>query len=130
MIPSWDGNWSSQPNATPDMSVIDTNQLMESSFAILTNSILVLGVLCVFAIIATIFIRQALKQLREKSNIGLFETTGTLMLIGGVLTILLIGYVILWISVLLLAIAFFQIKNQAPNTNQYDPYQPPTPTTT
>ncbi|MCL2475724.1 DUF996 domain-containing protein [Candidatus Bathycorpusculum sp.] len=124
--PGWDGNWNTLPNMTLDTSLMDSNAIWDTLSPILTNIIILFAVLCIFSIIATFFIRQSLKQLREKSDIGLFETTGTLMLIGGFLTIILIGYILIWISVLLLAIAFFQIKPQEP-TPQYDTYQPSPP---
>jgi uncharacterized membrane protein len=127
IFPGWD--WNTQPNTTPDISTVDPNQILESSFSLLINLVIVLGVVCVFAIIATFFIRQSLNLLKEKSDVGLFGTAGTMMLVGGCLTFILIGFIIIWIAALLLAIAFFQIKNQEPNTNQYTTYQPPTPTT-
>ncbi|MCL2359641.1 MAG: DUF996 domain-containing protein [Nitrososphaerota archaeon] len=128
MVPGWNGDWNTQPSTIPDMSNIDTNQLLESGFAILVNFVIVFGVLCIFAIIATFFIRQSLNLLKEKSDIGLFGTAGIMMLIGGCLTIILLGLIIIWIATLLLAIAFFQVKNQEPNANQYTAYQPPTTT--
>ncbi|MCL2172855.1 MAG: DUF996 domain-containing protein, partial [Candidatus Bathyarchaeota archaeon] len=126
LFPNWDGNL----NALPDLDTIDQMQLLESASSLLKSGFLMLGVLCVFITIATIFIRQSLKQLKEQTNVGLFETTGILLIIGGVLSIILIGYILLWISAVLLAIAFFQTRNQEPNINTYDQYQQSMPTTT
>jgi uncharacterized membrane protein len=50
----------------------------------------------------------------------MFGTTGTIILIGAVLTIIGIGLLLLWIALLLLAVAFFQIRPQQT--------QPPPPT--
>ncbi|MDR2707568.1 MAG: DUF996 domain-containing protein [Nitrososphaerota archaeon] len=131
IYPSWDGNINTLPGiaADPNMS-IDTSQIIESATAMLTNTLIMLAVLCIFTIIATYFIRQSLKQLSEKSNIGLFGAAGTVMFIGGFLTLLIIGYFLIWIATLLLAIAFIQLKHQQPTTNTYTTDQPPTPTTT
>jgi hypothetical protein len=41
---------------------------------------------------------------------GLFGTAGTVLILGAVLTIILIGYVIVWFDLLLLAIAFLQLR--------------------
>jgi len=125
MLPGWDGDVNTLPNITPDINNIDLSMI----YPLLTNILVMFVVMGIFATVTTFFIRQSLKQLREKSDIGLFETTGTLMLISGFLTFILIGYILLWISFLLLAIAFFQIKPQEPNPIQYDTYQsaPPQP---
>lgn len=75
--------------------------------------ILALVVLFVFLIITSFFLRRSLKLMAAKTGVGLFGTTGTLLLIGAVLIILLgLGIFLMWISILLLAIAFFSIKPQ------------------
>ncbi len=123
MFPGWGGDVNTLPNITPDIDAIDLSMFKP----LLTNIIVMFVVMGIFATVTTFFISQSLKQLREKTDIGLFETTGTLMLISGFLTFILIGYILLWISFLLLAIAFFQIKPQEPNPIQYDTYQAPSP---
>jgi len=72
-----------------------------------------LVVLFAFVVVAAIFLRRSLNTLSEKSGIHMFATTGLLMLIGAILTIIVIGAVLLWIALILLAIAFFEIKSQA-----------------
>lgn len=93
-------------------------------WALIGSVIIALVVLFVFIVITTFFFRRSLGLLSTKSNVGLFGTTGLVMLIGGLLTIVLIGFVLIWISWIMLAVAFFQVKAlpkpQAP---------PPTPTT-
>ena len=85
-------------------------------FSIIGNFIvyilLALVVLFVFIVITAIFLRKSLKLLSAKTGVGLFGTTGLLVLIGAVLTIIAIGLLLLWIALLLLAVAFFQIKPQ------------------
>jgi uncharacterized membrane protein len=71
----------------------------------------------VFAVIAAIFYRKSLKSLSEKTGVGLFGTTGLILLIGAVLTIILVGFLLLWIALILLTVAFFSIKPE--------PAQPP-----
>lgn len=81
---------------------------------------LALLVLFIFVIITAIFLRKSLGLLSTKTGVGLFGTTGLLILIGAVLTIIGIGLFLIWIAMLILAIAFFSIKPQRA--------QPATPT--
>ncbi len=93
----------------------------------LLNSIgmvlLALVVLFVVLVVAAVFLRRSFGLMASKTGVGLFGTTGLLMLIGAVLTIIVIGAFLFWIATLLLAIAFFSIRTQqvAP------PSPPPTP---
>jgi uncharacterized membrane protein len=84
------------------------------NFSILTNFLMYIAaaviVLFVFLIITAIFLRKSLNLLSAKSGVGLFGTTGLLLLIGAVLTIIAIGLILIWIAFILLAIAFFYIK--------------------
>ena len=85
----------------------------------ITNILLALVILFAFVVITAILLRKSLGLLSAKTGIGLFGATGTMILIGAILTIIVIGVLLLWISLLLLAVAFFQIKPQQP--------QPPPP---
>lgn len=76
--------------------------------------------LFVFVVVAAIFLRRPLTTLSEKTGVGLFGTTGLLMLIGAILTIIVVGLLLLWVALIPLTVAFFSIKTQ--------PTQPP-PTT-
>jgi uncharacterized membrane protein len=50
-------------------------------------------------------------KLSAKSDVHLFSTAGLLLLIGAVLIIAFgIGLILIWISALLIAIAFFRIR--------------------
>ena len=80
-------------------------------------------ILFVFAIVAGFFFRRSLNQLSSKTGVGLFGTAGLLMLIGAVLTIILVGFIIIWIAFILLAVGFFSIKT----TIQPPPAASPTP---
>jgi uncharacterized membrane protein len=84
-------------------------------------------ILVVFAIITAILVRKSLGQMSTKTGIGLFGTSGLILLIGAVLTIIGIGVIIIWISFLLLAIAFFNIKPQPIQTQLTSQTPPPMP---
>jgi len=69
--------------------------------------------LFVFVVVAVIFLRRSLTTLSEKTGVGLFATTGLLMLIGAILTIIVVGLLLLWVALILLTVAFFKIKTQS-----------------
>jgi uncharacterized membrane protein len=79
-----------------------------------------LVILMVFVILTAVFLRKSLKLLSAKTGVGMFGTTGLIILIGAVLTIIGIGLLLIWIALLLLAVAFFQIRPQ-----QTQPPPPP-----
>lgn len=86
-----------------------------------------LVVLFVFVLITAIFLRKSLNLTAARSGVGMFHTTGLLLLIGAILTIIIIGIFLIWISVLLLAIAFFSMRPSPQMPPSTAPTQPPTP---
>jgi uncharacterized membrane protein len=109
VYPDWNGDWSALSGLTPDTS----NLSLDAIVPFLTGLFVALLILWVFAIISFYFVRRSLISLSAKSGVGLFSTAGLLMLIGAVLIIAFgIGLILIWISALLLAIAFFTIKPQ------------------
>ena len=109
VFPDWNGDWTALSGLTPDTSNISLGDVVPFFLGLLV----VFVVLWVFTIVAMFFIRRSLVTLSAKSGVGLFSTAGLLMLIGAVLIILVgLGLILVWISLLLLAIAFFQIRSQ------------------
>ncbi len=112
VFPSWNGDWqtlSSLSGMIPNTSNIGFGDIIP----FITAAILVIATLWVFGIIATFFVRRSLVQLSAKTNVGLFSTAGTLLLIGAVLVIVFgLGLLLMWIGALLLAIAFFRIRTE------------------
>ncbi|MDR2203738.1 MAG: DUF996 domain-containing protein [Nitrososphaerota archaeon] len=106
MYPNWNGDMASLQDLTPNTTNLDFSAI--TSFII--GLLLVLIVLSISAIIAAFFIRRSLIKLSTYSETGLFATAGTLLLIGALLTILLVGILFVWITGLILAIAFFSMK--------------------
>jgi uncharacterized membrane protein len=111
LFPSWNGDWqtlSSLSGMIPNTSNIGFADIIP----FITAAILVIVTLWVFGIIATFFVRRSLVQLSARTNVGLFSTAGTLLLIGALLIFLFgLGLLLMWIGVLLLAIAFFRIRS-------------------
>lgn len=112
IYPSWNGSWStisSLSGMTPNTS----NIVIGDVIPFISAAIVVIVIVWVFAIIAMFFARRSLKQLSAKTNFGLFSTTGFILLIGAVLIILFgLGLLLIWISTLILAIAFFRTHPQ------------------
>ena len=124
LYPGFNGDWSNLPNLTPDTNV-NPADLVSFAGPILS----ILAAVWIFAIVASFFAWRSLKRVASKSTVSLFSTAGLLMLIGAFLIIALgLGAILMWISVLLLAIAFFQIKTPIEQPIAASPYQPPTPT--
>jgi uncharacterized membrane protein len=128
IYPTWNGSWStisSLRGMTPNTSNISVSNVTSALGAIF----LVLVILWVFAIVAAFFARRSLKTLSSKANVSLFSTASLLLIIGAVLTIIFIGAILIWIAVLLIAIAFFQIKPQPeqPPATMAPPPSTPTP---
>ncbi|MEM2440610.1 MAG: DUF996 domain-containing protein [Candidatus Bathyarchaeia archaeon] len=86
--------------------------------------------LVISVIVSAVLFRKSLDALSARSGEKMFGTAGMVWLIGAVLTIVLIGLVVIWISWILMAVGFFSIKaTQAPAqpTIIQQPPQPPSP---
>ncbi len=106
IFPTWNGDWTTLSGLTPDTS----NLTLSSITPFLEGIIAVFVIIWVFTIIAAFFVRRSLRTLSAKSNVGLFSTAGMLLLVGAVLIIAVgLGLILMWISALLVAIAFFRI---------------------
>jgi uncharacterized membrane protein len=108
IYPGWNGDLSTLSGLTPNTSNIS----LSDAAPILESFFLVLAVLWIFSIIAAFFARRSLKVLSAKASVGLFSTAALLLLIGAFLAIAFIGFILMWIALLLIAVAFFQIKPQ------------------
>jgi uncharacterized membrane protein len=63
-----------------------------------------------------------------KSGEKIFETAGLLWLIGAFLTIILVGFILIWIAWILIVVGFFSIKTPAAQPPATLPQtQPPPP---
>ncbi len=106
-------------NAAEWFDTMATETAIELFLELAAAAITAIVILFVFAIITAYLYRKSLSLLSSKSGIGLFGTAGLLLLIGAVLTIVVIGVVLIWISILIVAIAFFSMKpTEAESTPQ------------
>jgi uncharacterized membrane protein len=112
IFPGWNGDWTQLPGTMPDWSNLSLDVLTSIAVGILAIVI----ILWVSAIIATFFAKRSLGSLGAKSGIGLFSTAGLLLFIGALLLIVVVGFILIWVALLLAAIAFFRMKFQQPQT--------------
>ncbi len=91
--------------------------------------IIALVVAFIFLILEAVYYKRAFDLLAEKSKENMFHTSGLLLLIGAVLTIILVGFVLIFIAWILAAVAFFSIRTPAtagPPPSYSPPPAPPT----
>jgi uncharacterized membrane protein len=79
----------------------------------------------IFYVIAAMNMRKSFNSLAQKSGEQMFETAGTLLFIGAILTILLVGFLLIFIAWIMATIAFLSIKVP----QQSNGYTPPPITT-
>ncbi len=121
LYPDWNGDWSTLQGMTANTTNFDPTNI----FPLIGGLLIVLVLAWVFAIIASFFIYRSLKQVSNKSNVSLFGTAGLILLIGAIIPI--IGLILMWVSALILAIAFFTLKPQEqPIAAVTSPPPPPT----
>ena len=94
--------------------------------------IAVLVIAFVFYLLMAMNFRRAFDTLAERSSENMFHTVGSLLFYGAVLTIIVVGFFLVWIAWIIAAIAFFSMKStptQSISQQQYGyiaPSPPPT----
>jgi uncharacterized membrane protein len=84
--------------------------------------VIALLILFVAVVLTAWFYRKSLNLLSAKSEVGMFGTAGLILLIGAFLTIVIIGFLLIWIATILAAVAFFSIRRTS--TEAPSPPQP------
>jgi len=85
---------------------------LEAVWPFLTGLVLALVVLFVVLVISSFLIKKSLDLTSAKTGVGMFHTAGLLLLIGAFLTIIIIGFLLIFVAMILLIVAFFQIRTQ------------------
>lgn len=70
-----------------------------------------LAVAWIALIVSSIFIRRAYDTMATKLIVGTFGTAGLLYFIGAILTIVLVGFLLLFVAAILQIVAFFSIQD-------------------
>lgn len=94
---------------------IDWNSL---NFDTLAPYIAAMGValivLFVMTVVAAFFIRKSLKTMALRTGVSMFATSGLVLFIGAILTIIFVGFILLWVAMILLAFAFYRLQEAPP----------------
>lgn len=88
-----------------------------------------LAVLWILLIVSAIFARMSYNSMATGLGVNMFRTAGLLYLIGAGTTIIIVGFVILFVAIILNVVAFFSIPDLPPQpiSGQTIPVQPPPP---
>ncbi len=86
----------------------------------LAGSILIgLAVVWLLMLFSSIYVRRSYGAIASKLNVSMFGTAGLVYLIGAATTIVLVGFVLLFVAQILLVVAFFSISEKpAPSASQ------------
>ncbi|MDV3293677.1 MAG: DUF996 domain-containing protein [Nitrososphaerales archaeon] len=71
-----------------------------------------LAIIWVLLLVSAIFVRKSYETTAKKLGVSMFGTAGLLYLIGAALTIVLVGFVLLFVALILNIVAFFSIPDQ------------------
>ena len=98
--------------------------VLTGGMSAITGGIAFLAVVWIALIISSLFIRRAFDSMASKLGVGTFRTAGTMYFIGAILTIILVGFLLLFIAFILQVVAFFSINEMRPVGGVQAPMQP------
>lgn len=81
-------------------------------FGILAAALVGLAAVWVIGIVGSYFLYKSFKGISAKLPVGLFGTGALLYFIGSILTIILIGFILIFIAQILFIVAFFSIPDR------------------
>jgi uncharacterized membrane protein len=73
-----------------------------------------LTVVWVTLFVSAIYVRRTYGEIASKLRVGMFATAGLVYLIGAATTIILVGFLILFLAQILVFVAFLSIEERAP----------------
>jgi len=79
---------------------------------IIGGCIIGLIVAWIMSVIAAIYLRRSYNSIADHTKVDLFKTTGTVYFVGALTTILLIGFLILFIARIIEIVAFFSLPDK------------------
>ena len=81
-------------------------------------------VVWIFLVISAVFLRRCYDTVSERLGVSTFNTAATLYLVGAALTIVFVGFIILFIAEVIQAVAFFSIPDRPPGPGVGGPAGP------
>ncbi len=82
----------------------------------------------IFLIVSAVFLRRAYDTMSQGLGVGTFRTAATLYLVGAALTIVFVGFLVLFVAEIIQAIAYFSIPDRPVSQGappSPSPVQPP-----
>jgi uncharacterized membrane protein len=95
-----------------NMAMSDPMEIWNTIQPVVFGCIAGLLVLWIIAVIASLFIRKSFNLIAEKTGVKWFATTGLLIFIGAITTIIIVGFIILLIAMILEIVAFFSLPDK------------------
>lgn len=98
-----------------------------AAIGVIAGIIGALAIAFVFYLLMAMNFKRAFDTLAQKTGEHGFQTAGSLLWWGAILTIIIVGFVLVWIAFLILAIAFFSLRiaPAQPYSQQQYGYAPP-----
>jgi uncharacterized membrane protein len=97
-----------------DINIQELSTFWDYFGEIISYAILALIVGWILWVIGAIYLRRSYNSIAKHTNVSLFRTTGTVYLIGAITTIILIGFVILFVGRIIEVIAYFSLPDELP----------------
>jgi uncharacterized membrane protein len=91
------------------------SSVLTAGFSGFFGVIAFLAIVWIALVVSSIFVRRAFEKMATKLNVGTFRTAGTLYFVGALLTIILVGFLILFIAYIVQIVAFFAIQESQPS---------------
>jgi uncharacterized membrane protein len=85
------------------------SSLFTTGLSAIAGGIAFLAIAWVVLVLSAVFVRRAFNKMADKLNVGTFRTAGMLYFVGALLTIIIVGFLILFIAFILQVVAFFSI---------------------
>jgi uncharacterized membrane protein len=76
---------------------------------LLSTIIIALAAVWIFCLVSAIFLRRSFSSVSTKLNADMFQTAALIYLIGVALTIILVGFILVFVAEILFIVAFFSI---------------------
>ena len=90
------------------------SSIYTAGLSAIAGGIAFLVIVWIALVISSVFVRRAFDKMAGKLGVGTFRTAGTLYFVGALLTIILVGFLLLFVAFILQVVAFFSIPENLP----------------
>jgi uncharacterized membrane protein len=85
------------------------SSIFTAGLGAIAGGIAFLAIVWIALVVSAVFVRRAFNKMAEKLNVSTFRTAGMLYFVGALLTIVLVGFLLLFVAFILQVVAFFSI---------------------